>query len=141
MALGGRNGLSQKATPLHPGISSPISLQYAQATLRLSLPSDHAMLAHCSGCGCRLDAQLAGPWVTSSTKQVTVAHLCCAPEGRSVSSMAVHRSPAPQASLCAGRQRSACLPSPWDRHLSLPEPCSMAECRSVFLLLCCLDLT
>ncbi|XP_011240682.1 alpha-1,2-mannosyltransferase ALG9 isoform X10 [Mus musculus] len=66
MALGGRAGHSQQATPLHPQVSSSISSHCSSFSSSLSLPSDHHTLTHCGGSCCRLATWPAGPWVTSS---------------------------------------------------------------------------
>lgn len=79
---------------------SSISLRNAQTAPLLFLSCLFNKYLHIyDGSHCRLATRLVGPWVTSlvcadwhSSRWVSVAHLCHAPEGRFVGAMAVSRS-------------------------------------------------
>ena len=77
------------ATPLYPRVSSSISLHNIQAAQLLSLPSDHPIPTHYGGSCFGLAVHLAGPKVTSSSKQVSIGP---AQNTRSVCGMVGHRS-------------------------------------------------
>lgn len=70
MTPGGGSGHSQQVTPLHPGISSIISLQILKVP-HISFSSIYPpLLTHRNGSCCRQATRLMGAWLTFSHKWV-----------------------------------------------------------------------
>lgn len=74
MAPGGRVGHSQQAIPLHPQ-SPDLPLFKMLKLFHFSLSSAHHTLAHYGGSCYRLATWLASPWVTTSSKWMSMAFL------------------------------------------------------------------